>query len=157
MTEQEKLSAIIATPIGKLGISCNNGKVTAVAFLSPQTTSLPPSDALSGEVCRQMRQYFNSPHFIFQLPLASANTIFQARLRRALINIPTGETRSYGEVAKYLKSSAQAVGNACRANPLPIIIPCHRIVAIGDIGGFGGMRDGRKITIKKALLTHEQK
>ncbi len=75
------------------------------------------------------------------LPLpavAPAPTPFQAKLRQALLNIPTGETRTYGELAKQLNSSPRAIGQSLGANPLPILVPCHRVVAVNGLGGFSG-------------------
>jgi len=72
-----------------------------------------------------------------------------------LQSIPYGETRTYGEIAKRLKTSPRAVGNACRNNPLPIIIPCHRVLAATGIGGYDGAVDGKKLDIKLSLLKLE--
>jgi len=69
-------------------------------------------------------------------PLQQAATLFQQRMREVLLNIPVGEVRTYGEVAKALQTSPRAMGQALGANPLPVIIPCHRIVAAAGLGGF---------------------
>ena len=71
--------------------------------------------------------------------------------------IPYGKTKSYGELAQELKTSARAIGNACRHNPLPIIIPCHRIVAKNNLGGYNGATEGKMLNIKEWLLQHEKK
>jgi methylated-DNA-[protein]-cysteine S-methyltransferase len=73
-----------------------------------------------------------------------------------MLAIPPGRTRSYGDIAAELGSSARAVGNACRANPIPLFIPCHRVVAKHGLGGFGGQTRGRLPEIKAWLLRHEQ-
>ena len=73
----------------------------------------------------------------------------------ALWRIPAGQTRSYGEVAQHLGSSARAVGGACRANPIPVIIPCHRVVGAHGMGGFMGVTAGRGLRLKQRLLAHE--
>jgi len=90
-------------------------------------------------------------------PLDITATAFQWRVWDALTRIPAGETRSYGEIATLLRSSARAVGGACGANPIPLVVPCHRIVASGGkIGGFMGARDdGFELGIKRWLLAHE--
>ena len=77
------------------------------------------------------------------------------RVWQALQKIPYGEVKTYGQLAKELKSSARAVGNACRANPIPIVIPCHRIVAVSGIGGYAGKTDGPVLERKRWLLAHE--
>ena len=82
-------------------------------------------------------------------------TPFQARVLKQLQKIPYGETRTYGEIAKTLKTSPRAVGNACRNNPLPIIFPCHRVLAANGIGGYDGATSGRLLSIKKCLLEKE--
>ena len=74
-----------------------------------------------------------------------------------MLAIPRGETRSYGELAKQLRSAAQAVGQACGANPLPIVIPCHRVVGKAGMGGFMKHGDGAPLDIKRWLLTHERR
>ena len=71
--------------------------------------------------------------------------------------IPAGKTLSYGVLAKKLDTSARAVGNACRANPVPIIVPCHRVVASNGMGGFMGKRSGSPLDLKHWLLAHERK
>jgi len=82
-------------------------------------------------------------------------TDFQRRVWRALSKIPYAEVKTYGQLAKELQTSARAIGNACRQNPLPIIIPCHRIVASHGIGGFAGKTTGSHIDAKRWLLAHE--
>ncbi|WP_308911022.1 methylated-DNA--[protein]-cysteine S-methyltransferase [Pseudokordiimonas caeni] len=105
------------------------------------------------EAKRQLDAYFDGDLTRFDLPFAPEGTPFQKRLWRALSDIPYGETRSYGELATALTSSARAVGTACGRNPLPILIPCHRVLAAGgNMGGYSG--DGGLMT-KKALLVLE--
>lgn len=82
-----------------------------------------------------LRAYFMGKQLALP-PIAPPNTLFQQRLRKALLEIPFGETRTYGELAKVLKSAPRAVGQSLGANPLPIMIPCHRIVAANGLGGF---------------------
>lgn len=83
-------------------------------------------------------------------------TEFQKRVWRALCAIPPGTTKTYGELAKQLNTSPRAIGNACRKNPLPIIIPCHRVVAKNSLGGYAGARIGNLLEIKKWLLRYEK-
>ena len=79
------------------------------------------------------------------------------RVWQALKQIPAGESICYGELAKQLGTSARAVGNACRANPLPIVVPCHRVVSASGLGGFMGQTQGAELTVKQWLLKHEQR
>ncbi|MDQ6996378.1 MAG: methylated-DNA--[protein]-cysteine S-methyltransferase [Mariprofundus sp.] len=89
-------------------------------------------------------------------PMIKPATSFQAKMRPALLAIPAGETRTYGEIARQLGTSARAMGQALGANPLPIIIPCHRVVAAGGLGGFAcGLRWKRKLLDFENSLTAE--
>ena len=100
--------------------------------------------------------YFRDPRAKRKILLAPAGTLFQQRVWRALRRIPSGQVRSYGQLARTLGTSARAVGGACRANPIPVLIPCHRVVAATGEGGFMGKTAGRAMTIKRWLLHHEQ-
>ena len=92
----------------------------------------------------------------FRLPLETGGTDFQRRVWNALQRIPAGKVLSYGELARKLKTGPRAVGNACRANPIPVVIPCHRVVAANGKGGFMGKTGGKALAIKDWLLTHER-
>ena len=114
-----------------------------------------PADKLAKEVVRQLECYFEDPQWHFDLPLDLAGTPFQHRLWRALSKVPAGTTDTYGQLASRLSSGAQAVGQACRRNPVPVVVPCHRIVSLQGMGGYAGEVDGEKMAIKRALLAHE--
>lgn len=133
----------------------NEEKLNSLKFLSSSKKSVPPKNSIAKETFLQLQRYFDNPQFKFDLPIELIGTPFQIRVWRFLQKIPPGKTLTYGELAKKLKTSARAIGNACRANPLPIIIPCHRIVSATGLGGFAGKQKGEMITIKKALLAHE--
>ena len=107
--------------------------------------------------CVQIHAYLEDGRFAFDLPLRLAGTRHRMEVWEAMQRIPAGETRSYGEIAALLRSSARAVGGACGANPIPLIVPCHRIVAAGGrLGGFmGASDDGFELGIKRWLLAHE--
>ena len=107
------------------------------------------------DVVDQLHRYFEDPQWCFKLPLTLGGTPFQRRVWRALQSIPSGKTVAYGTLADALGTSARAVGNACRANPIPIVIPCHRVVGAHDTGGFMGSRADQSLIIKRWLLTHE--
>jgi methylated-DNA-[protein]-cysteine S-methyltransferase len=108
-------------------------------------------------VCEQLQHYLENPDAQFTVPLKPGGTPHQQKVWQAMCNIPRGKTRSYGELAAELKSGAQAVGQACGANPIPIIIPCHRVVGKAGLGGFMRHASGESLDIKRWLLKHEQR
>ena len=103
----------------------------------------------------KIKEYFSFVTPFTDMPLSARGTDFQKKVWEELNKIPLGETRTYGEIAKVLNSSARAVGNACRKNPIQIITPCHRVVSANGIGGYAGKTDGEKLNIKRWLLSHE--
>lgn len=106
---------------------------------------------------QQLVAWFADPTFAFQLPLAEPRTAFQALLRKTLCATHRGETLTYGDLAKQLRSAPRAVGQALGSNPLPIIVPCHRIISAGKnrLTGFDHAREGPKLTLKAWLLERE--
>jgi methylated-DNA-[protein]-cysteine S-methyltransferase len=151
---KESYAAVISSPIGRLGIHAHEA-LTSIDFVSDRIPLQPARTPLARKVCNQLKAYFADPRSRFDLPLMAAGTAFQQRTWRALQRIPSGKARTYGELARTLKSAPRAVGGACRANPIPIVVPCHRVVAAGGPGGFMGATGGRALDIKRWLLTHE--
>jgi methylated-DNA-[protein]-cysteine S-methyltransferase len=148
--------AIVAAPGFALGVECSEDDITGIHFLPPQA-ELKPTGLLAKETVRQLRAWLRDPNFEFSLPLRPAGTPFQRRVWSAIATIPTGSTRSYGELAHDIASGPRAVGGACGANPYPIVVPCHRVLAAnGGLGGFGRDRDGLLLEIKRWLLAHER-
>lgn len=109
------------------------------------------SDVLK-EGLSQLEAYFAGTLTKFDLPLAPKGTDFQQQVYRIMQDIPFGEVLTYGDVAKKLDVPAQPIGQACGSNPIPVIIPCHRIVGTGNLGGFSGMGG---VETKVQLLRHE--
>lgn len=107
------------------------------------------------ELGEQLRRYFAEPYSQFDISMLNHGTAYQRRVWQALQRIPAGQTRTYGQLAKQLHSSPRAVGNACRQNPLPLLVPCHRVVAATGLGGFGGKTRGKRVAMKRWLLEHE--
>jgi methylated-DNA-[protein]-cysteine S-methyltransferase len=104
----------------------------------------------------QLAAYLVDAEFVPALPLHPAGTPFQRRVWQQIAAIPTHQTRTYGEIAKALHNAPRAVGQACGANPFPVIVPCHRVVATaGGLGGFAGQRAGFLLDVKRWLLAHE--
>ena len=148
--------AVIPFPAMHVGIRIENDTLVGVRYLSRSTTLKDPSSRLAERVVRQLERYRNDPDTEFDLPLSIGGTEFQRSVWRVMQKIPRGKTRTYGDVANSLGSAARAVGQACGENRLPIIIPCHRIIAAGGIGGFGHSRGGYLLEAKRWLLGHEQ-
>jgi methylated-DNA-[protein]-cysteine S-methyltransferase len=150
-------AAILATPWPgvMLGVSVHGEFVTSIDFLADNALVRSAPEGVAGETVRQLQAYFRDPQHRFSLPLQPVGTPFQFRVWDALRRIPAGQTRSYGAVAHRLGSGARAVGGACRANPIPVIIPCHRVVAAHGMGGFMGVTAGRGLQLKQRLLAHE--
>lgn len=144
---------VMNAPWGPVGLDWHDGELHGLD-LDPAFDSGSAGQAPAG-LSRQLRAYFEDPGTPFDLPLADAGTAFQRRVWAAMMRIPPGQTRTYGELAAELGTSARAVGGACRANPCPIVVPCHRVVGKDGLGGFAGDRSGRKLAVKRWLLAHE--
>jgi len=141
---------VVDTAKGRYTITERHGAVTRLAWGAGEEQG---SSALLDRAAAQLGEYFLGQRRSFDLPLAPEGTAFQQRVWRALSAIPFGKTRSYGELARELGSAARAVGGACGANPIPIIIPCHRVLAAkGRLGGFSG---GNGLSSKQQLLALE--
>jgi len=150
--------AVIETPVASmhLGISTTGNELVSIDLLSTNGQLQAPTTEMSQEVVYQLLHYFEDPQWLFSLPVVSTGTDFQQRVWQFMRSIPVGETRRYGDAAKALNSAARAVGGACRRNPVPIVVPCHRIVAANGLGGFNGQRDGVQLDFKQWLLNHEK-
>jgi len=145
----------LLTPIGPISVSVAGGRVDGVNLDTGAMADYAPQDELSERVKAQLERYFLDAQATFSVPLAPRGTAFQQRVWEAMLRIPVGRVKSYGEIAREIGSGARAVGNACRRNPIPLIIPCHRVVSTQGIGGYSGATDGRKLAIKRWLLAHE--
>ncbi len=147
------INAMIETPMGVIGVELQDGALRVVD-LEPETRSKPWED-LPSPVEEQLRAYFQDGSASIDLPVDLRGTPFQLQVWEALRAVPAGTTVTYGELASKLGTSARAVGGACRANPCPIVIPCHRVVASNGLGGFAGDTSGRRLEAKRWLLRHE--
>ena len=139
--------AKLTVPFGVLGIRCDDRALLGIDFLPSTEKPQRATSAFAKTVCDQLLRYFENPDVQFNVPLKPVGTPHQQKVWQAMCNIPRGQTRSYGELAAELKSGAQAVGQACGANPIPIIIPCHRVVAKSGLGGFMGHASGASLDI----------
>lgn len=152
-------SAVIECPVipgnQRLGIHVASGRLTTVEFISARHPLFMARSGVIHDTVSQLQAYFSSSATTFTVPLSPRGTPFQHRVWDALRQIPHGRTSTYGKLAKHLRTSARAVGMACRANPIPIIIPCHRVVAANSDGGYMGHTAGKALQLKRRLLEHE--
>ena len=138
-----------------IAVHCDEYHIIRVEHIKHPITELKPKNMLAEEAARQIKAYCRKPRgFVFELPLVSAKTEHQRKTRVAIQNIPGGQTRTYGEIAREINSSPRAVGGACRANMMSLIVPCHRVVAADGLGGFMGWK-GDESDIKSSLLEYE--
>jgi methylated-DNA-[protein]-cysteine S-methyltransferase len=147
--------AIIDFPKMKVAVTIRDERVTDIRYLPPSATVKAPANALAERAVRQLETYRQNPDTTFDLPLLIEGTEFQRRLWDALCAIPRGKTMTYGEMAKRLGGEARAIGQACGDNRLPIVIPCHRVVAADGLGGFAHSTSGYLLEAKRWLLLHE--
>lgn len=147
--------ARLEMPFAVLGIVTRDEHVAEIDFLPRETSSLRAQTSLAREVCAQLQAYLADPDFPFKLPLQPHGTPYRHRVWQALLQIPPGQTESYGGLARKLGSAPRAVGQACGANPIPIVIPCHRVLGSQGLGGFMNHSGGGPLLIKRWLLEHE--
>jgi methylated-DNA-[protein]-cysteine S-methyltransferase len=137
----------VPTPFGLVTLVEGGGRLVRLGWFSDPGESTPLLD----EAADQLRAYFDRRLTRFDLPVDWGEGL-NAQVRRAMAAIPWGETRTYGQIAKLVGAPAQAVGQACGANPLPILIPCHRVTGTDWFGGFSAPGG---VETKAALLRHE--
>ncbi len=151
--------AVVGIPLSgvdvRLGVRIQDKAVAAIEFLISPLQPHSPTNAVAADVVRQLKAYFEDPQQRFSLPILPQGTAFQRRVWTALRAIPVGETVTYGELAREVGGGARAVGGACRRNPCPIVVPCHRVVSVKGLGGFMGETAGAELVLKARLLTHE--
>lgn len=138
----------VETPVGPLFVSEDDGAITRVSW---RGVAGERSDLLD-EAARQIDDYFQGKRQVFDLPFRVSGSDFQRAICEAILAIPFGETRTYGDLARDLGVSAQAVGQGCGGNPIPVLIPCHRVLAATGLGGYSGAGGAET---KVALLRHE--
>ena len=148
--------AIMTSPIGRIGILMDDAdRLIELDFLGERGRSRPALSRGTQLIVNALRSYFADPAASPRIPFHAAGTEFQQKVWSALLEIPSGSVCTYGELARKLGSAPRAVGQACRRNPIPILIPCHRVVGRTSAGGYSGATDGAELTIKRWLLAHE--
>ena len=148
------MTFVIASPVGPLAVETGGDAITAVTFHARGPISRHIT-GIAAEAQRQLDEYFSGRLTAFDLPLSPNGTAFQRDVWNALLKIPYGETTSYGQLARTIgrPAAVRAVGAANGQNPIPIIIPCHRVIGSdGRLVGFGG-----GLNVKRFLLGLEQR
>ena len=135
---ENRYPIVLDSPLGRLGIRIQDKQITRLDYLANTAPLQAAATPFERRGLKQLVQFFVNPAPHFTLPLDMQGTDFQCRVWQALTEIPTGQTLTYGELADRLDSGARAVGNACRNNPVSIIVPCHRVVSAAGIGGYSG-------------------
>jgi len=151
----ESHQARMHAPFAVLGIRAIGERLTDIEYLPRGAATLKPQTPFAKEVCRQLAAYLKDPNFEFDLPFEYDGTEYQRKVWQTVHAIPPGKVLSYLQVAKRIGSAPRPVGSACGANRIPILIPCHRVIASNGIGGFMHTRRGSPIEIKRWLLHHE--
>jgi len=151
---------VIPTPLPgawRLALSFCDQQLCAMDFVDDRHALAEADSASQWLAVQAVVDYFEDPAVVRPLPqLRLQASPFQQRVWQALCEIPSGETRSYGTLARQLQTSARALAAACRANPVPILVPCHRVVAAHGPGGYMGETAGPALAIKQWLLHHER-
>ena len=151
-----QLETRYATPFAVLGVVTDGKVVTSVRYLPRGTAPVAPLDRVAERACREIERYIADPEYRFAVPYRLHGTPFQQRVWREIEKLFPLKTNTYGNIAARLQSSARAVGGACGANPVPLIVPCHRVLAAGGrLGGFMGGQKDFPLAVKRWLLRHE--
>jgi len=132
----------VTTPFATLAIATDGRAVTGVRYLPRSVGASAPVDDVAALAADEIERYLDDPAFRFTVPVAPAGPAFHRRVWDAIAAIRAGEARTYGAIARELDADPRAIGQACGANPIPLIVPCHRVVGAGGaLGGFMGRRD----------------
>lgn len=149
-------------PISGISLTFNSGNLLSLSVSDRSSgkkgisvSNVMTNDIQIESILTQLDAYFSTSRPFQSISMIPVGTAFQKAVWNELLKIPVGETRSYGQIAKVLNTSARAVGNACRKNPIQLIIPCHRVVSANGLGGYDGKTDGNQTDIKRWLLRHE--
>lgn len=148
--------AILPAPMCRLGARFDGDALTRLDFLPLATPVSAQLDTRAEHLARELAAYWDDATHAFDLRFALSGTPFQQRVWCALMAIPAGHSTTYGALAKQLGTAARAVGQACGSNPLPILVPCHRVLAANGLGGFMHAAAGAPLDVKTWLLAHEQ-
>ncbi|MBL8510472.1 MAG: methylated-DNA--[protein]-cysteine S-methyltransferase [Betaproteobacteria bacterium] len=148
--------ACLKTPCATLGLISDANHLLGIHILPLSVAAQAPQrNTIAHLAAVQLMAYFDNSAYRFDLPIKLAGSKHQLDVWNAMCTIPQGKTWTYGQLAEAVGSNARAVGTACGRNPLPIVVPCHRIVASNGLGGFMGGKESDPLAVKRWLLTHE--
>jgi len=146
---------IVEFPKMKVAVKTRDEQVVEIRYLPLSSPLVSPKTPLAALAAEQLERYRENPDATFDLPVLVYGTPLQRAVWAAMRAIPRGRTRTYGELARELGADPRDIGQACGDNRLPIVIPCHRVVAADGIGGFGHSSGGYLLEAKRWLLMHE--
>ena len=142
-------------PKFKVGVATRDGVVAQLKYLPLSFPTVAEKNALAGRAARQLEAYRRDASSAFDLPVVVEGSDLQKAVWRLMCAIPRGKTRTYGDLARELGTDPREIGQCCGDNRLPLVIPCHRIVAADGIGGFAHATSGYLVETKRWLLMHE--
>ena len=161
--KQHYVSKTIESPVGRMTLVSSQNRLTGIIWEKDDPNRMRPDNIVENdqhpvllEAEQQLREYFNRERKIFSLDLDFNGTEFQKKVWNALLTIPYGETRTYGEIARQIGSpkSSRAVGAASGKNPISIVAPCHRVIgASGKLVGFGGGLENKSLLLNLEKTT----
>ena len=154
--KEDAFDLVLPSPLGRLGVHMAGERLRSIEYLGRDVLLKPGRSPAARRVAHLLEAYFHDGRAALDLPpLLLEGTDFQRRVWQALCEIPPGETLTYGGLAERLGSGARAIGGACRENPVPILVPCHRVVGKTGSGGYSGHTQGPMLARKYWLLAHE--
>lgn len=147
--------AILSAPLCRIGVRFSGDALVELSLLATAPAPRTPADSRVRHLACELDAYWADPAHTFHIPVAPQGTSFQRRVWQGLACIPAGHPVTYGALARQFGTAARAVGQACGSNPLPIVVPCHRVVAANGLGGFMHASAGAPLDVKSWLLRHE--
>jgi len=155
VVKKDAFDVTVLFPKMKVAVRIQDEQVTEIRYLPLSSPDIAPTTPLAERAARQIEAYREDPDTRFDFPVRIEGSAFQRSVWQAMCAIPRGKTRTYGDLARELGGEARVVGQACGDNRLPIVIPCHRVVAADGIGGFAHATGGYLLEVKRWLLLHE--
>ena len=154
----EKYEMVFISPIGPIGVNSSNEHIIKIKF-ALNLIEIKPKNLFLKKVSDQLDLYFKKKLTKFTIPYILSGTNYQKRVLKEVSRIYFGDKKTYSDIAQKINTHPRPVGNACRENPLQLLIPCHRVIGKNNIGGFsgGGIRNnGNMMVVKKNLLALEK-